>query len=279
VLFSPELVILPGDELYISCRYDTTARAVPTPFGASTNEEMCLIYFVYYPALSSKSKEACYYGDFTNIVGEPYNGSTAFCGNGYTIENYVPKTSIPFVPPPCVYTAPPANRTTPTLSTSSINPADYERSLFLDADQKYKLYWSIDKTNLLFKGAVEVETTGWVGLGISEFGMEGADVFIGWVKDDQVHFADRFATKKQLPGVDVNQDFFDIKGSQVTLSSASGGLTTRQIAGIGAAGGAALVLIILGFIYLIRRKNRKYGYIGTDEEDTIFVSDQGAVKL
>jgi hypothetical protein len=280
IIFNPEMQILPGDELYVSCRYDTSSRPNPTPMGLSTNEEMCLIYFVYYPALA-KSNEGCYYGDWTNISGSVYNSSTAFCRSDLVIRDYVPKNHTPYVPPPCVYSPPPVNRTTPTLSKSLINPADYDRNQFLDMEQKYKLYWSIDKQNLVFRGAVEVETPGWVGLGISEFGMEGADVFIGWVKDDEVYFADRFATKKQLPGIDANQDFYDIKGSEVTLTPSSSGLTTRQIAGLGAAGGAVFVLLIFGLIYVIRKRNnnRKYGYIGTDEEDTIFVADTGAVKM
>jgi hypothetical protein len=279
VIFSPELLVLPGDELYISCRYDTSTRTAPTYFGLSTSEEMCLIYFVYYPALSNE-QEHCYYGDYTNITNPRYSGATAYCASDLVIQNYTAKNFTPYVPPPCVYSAPPANRTTPTLTNALINPADYERSQYLDPDKKYKLYWTIDVANMAFKGAVEVETTGWVGLGISEYGMEGADVFIGWVTDEQVNFKDRFAVKKQLPPIDANQDFYDITGAQVTIYPEESKLTTGQIAAIGAAGGAALVLIIVAIVYAIRRKNSKYGYLGTDEEDTVFVSSKGeAVKL
>jgi len=102
------------------------------------------------------------------------------------------------------------------FSTSLINPSDYDQNVFLDAGKKYKLYWSIDSSNMVIKGAVEVETRGWIGLGIGENGMEGADVFIGWVKGSVVYFKDRFATKKQLPAIDALQDFYDITGAEVT---------------------------------------------------------------
>jgi len=270
VLFDPELVLLPSDELQISCRYDTTYRTAETQLGLSTSEEMCLIYFVYYPAMS-KMNESCSYGDYTTLQNPSYSNKTVFCSPGYNIQNFVPRTYDPYIPPPCVYVPPPANRTTPILSNAPINPADYERSQYLDADQKYKLYWSIDKVNMAFNGAVEVQTPGWVGLGISEFGMEGADVFIGWVKDGVVNFADRFATRKALPPVDTLQDFYDIKGGEVVPAEASG-LTTRQIAGIGAAVGAAFVALVLTAIYCIRKKQKsKYRYLVEEEEDTNLV--------
>jgi len=279
ILFNPELNVLPGDELYMSCRYDTTYRSTTTHFGLSTNEEMCYIYFVYYPALS-KSKEGCYYANWTNITNSyGYNSPIAYCSSDLSIENYVPKNYTPYVPPPCVYTSPPANRSTPTLTSALINPADYDRSQFLDVEKKYKLYWAVDVPNMMFRAAVEVETTGWVGLGISEFGMEGADVFIGWVKDEVVHFADRFATAKALPQPDTLQDFFDIQGAQVVISPSSSGLTTRQVAAIGASVGAVIVLVIGALVYYIKKRQRKYGYIGTDEEDTIFVSDKESIKM
>jgi len=166
------------------------------------------------------------------------------------------------------------------LSTSLINPDDYEKSIYLDAAQKYKLYWSIDYENLAIKGAVEVETTGWVGLGISEFGMEGADVLIGWVKDNVVYFRDRFATKKQLPGIDQLQDFYDIKGAEITViadSDASG--ITQKIVGISAAI-IVFLLCVAGVIYFLKfkRKSNRFAPLVEDEETTSY-TEQGAVKL
>jgi len=193
------------------------------------------------------------------------------------IENYEPKNYTPYVPPPCVYASPPANRTTPVYKHALINPADYDRSQFLDPEKKYKLYWSVDKQNLVFRAAVEVETTGWVGLGISEFGMEGADVFIGWVTDNVVHFADRFATAKALPNVDTLQDFYDIQGAQVIVSDSSSALTASLI-GFIVAGSIVGVALFAAIIWKFKPK-RKYAYLGTDEGETLFVTDTGTVKL
>eukprot|EP00434_Breviolum_minutum_P000339 symbB.v1.2.000284.t1/scaffold23.1/size449444/11 len=41
-----------GDELILSCTYDTTARTAPTGFGDFTQTEMCWSAFMYYPAQS-----------------------------------------------------------------------------------------------------------------------------------------------------------------------------------------------------------------------------------
>mmetsp|Transcript_53968 Transcript_53968/g.101216 ORF Transcript_53968/g.101216 Transcript_53968/m.101216 type:complete len:617 (+) Transcript_53968:45-1895(+) len=39
-----------GDELTLTCSYDTTSRTEPTTFGDLTQDEMCLAYFLHYPA-------------------------------------------------------------------------------------------------------------------------------------------------------------------------------------------------------------------------------------
>jgi dopamine beta-monooxygenase len=43
--------IEPGDELVTHCVYDTTSRTEPTVGGDGTNDEMCLNFLFYYPAL------------------------------------------------------------------------------------------------------------------------------------------------------------------------------------------------------------------------------------
>ena len=58
--------------------------------------------------------------------------------------------------------------------------------LSLDADQKIKLFWTVDWDAETVSFAVEAKTTGWVGLGFSNSGqMTGSDVVIGWVKDNK----------------------------------------------------------------------------------------------
>ena len=47
----------------------------------------------------------------------------------------------------------------------------------------YHLKWGFDETWIKFE--IEVETTGWFGLGISKTGgMKDADIFTAWVMDD-----------------------------------------------------------------------------------------------
>ena len=49
----------------------------------------------------------------------------------------------------------------------------------------YELYWTFDNEAETIKFAVRVETTGWVGFGLSPNGqMPNSDVVIGWVKND-----------------------------------------------------------------------------------------------
>ena len=49
----------------------------------------------------------------------------------------------------------------------------------------YELYWNFDNDAETISFAVRVETTGWVGFGLSPNGqMPNSDVIIGWVTDD-----------------------------------------------------------------------------------------------
>lgn len=66
--------------------------------------------------------------------------------------------------------------------------SQYRFSRTLDTSGQYLLYWSFDDDTISF--AVNVETTGWVGFGLSPNGqMPQSDVVIGWVDDTgEVHF-------------------------------------------------------------------------------------------
>ena len=65
----------------------------------------------------------------------------------------------------------------------------YTYSVQLDTGGHYTMFYSYDKDLNLLRIAVLVQTTGWVGLGISPNGqMPGSDVVIGWVDNDGTPF-------------------------------------------------------------------------------------------
>ena len=71
-----------------------------------------------------------------------------------------------------------------SLSTANLTKK-YQHFATLDELGSYKLYWSVDRKDESISFAVEVQTTGWVGFGISSGNgkMKGSDLVIGWVKD------------------------------------------------------------------------------------------------
>ena len=68
--------------------------------------------------------------------------------------------------------------------------ATYRFSATLDPNGQYQLYWNYNLTAGTISFAVRVQTTGWVGFGLSPNGqMPGSDVVIGWVDSNGgVHF-------------------------------------------------------------------------------------------
>ena len=64
--------------------------------------------------------------------------------------------------------------------------SEFTNSVALDEAQKVTLYWSVDWNAKSISFAVEAQTTGWVGFGIStgRGQMIGADIVIGGVTDD-----------------------------------------------------------------------------------------------
>ena len=44
-------VVKPGDDLVVECVYDTRGRTNPTAMGEATTDEMCFMYFLYYPKM------------------------------------------------------------------------------------------------------------------------------------------------------------------------------------------------------------------------------------
>uniref|UniRef100_A0A1X7UIG5 DOMON domain-containing protein n=1 Tax=Amphimedon queenslandica TaxID=400682 RepID=A0A1X7UIG5_AMPQE len=74
----------------------------------------------------------------------------------------------------------------------------------------YWLYWNFSSSTELISFAVKVQTTGWIGFGLSPNGqMPGSDVVIGWV--DQYSgpvFHDRYAYGRYAPPIDPIQNWF-----------------------------------------------------------------------
>ena len=65
----------------------------------------------------------------------------------------------------------------------------YTFNVQLDNEGRYTMFYSYDATLSILRIAVLVETTGWIGLGISPNGqMPGSDVVMGWVDSSGVAF-------------------------------------------------------------------------------------------
>ena len=63
----------------------------------------------------------------------------------------------------------------------------------------YELYWSFDNAAETISFAVRVQTTGWVGFGLSPNGqMPNSDVVIGWVDNGQTFFHVSFTVQHSL---------------------------------------------------------------------------------
>ena len=71
------------------------------------------------------------------------------------------------------------------VSSTRDLPAAYRFSATLDPNGLYELYWNYNLTLQTISFAVRVQTTGWVGFGVSPNGqMPGSDVVIGWVDNN-----------------------------------------------------------------------------------------------
>ncbi|CAG5133807.1 unnamed protein product [Candidula unifasciata] len=80
-------------------------------------------------------------------------------------------------------------------------------------DDNYELFWNFNDTHIIFETIVK--TNGYVGFGISpNGGMAGSDIVIGWVKDQQAYFKDRYASGNTVPGVDASQDWFLLNAAE-----------------------------------------------------------------
>lgn len=206
-------VILPGDEIQTICRYDSSERANPTHFGLSSQEEMCLAYFVYWPRLPEK--RAMCLNNFYNQA--EHKDQLSYCmGN---VMNVTSDQRYPLPPATCTHVAPSPDRLVPKfMNLSDFNPNVYERKAEnVLAGRKFNLYWTIDQKNGEVHFAADVDTDGWFGVGLSKNGgMPGSDIMTAHVyKDANGHWVpavtDRMSTAYAKPGKDTLQDLYDIR--------------------------------------------------------------------
>eukprot|EP00058_Branchiostoma_floridae_P014114 XP_002599602.1 hypothetical protein BRAFLDRAFT_77701 [Branchiostoma floridae] len=67
-----------------------------------------------------------------------------------------------------------------------VGASDFDHHETLDVEGKFRIFWKFDDEKIEFEA--RVQTTGWVGLGLSpNGGMPGSDIAIGWVKDGIAH--------------------------------------------------------------------------------------------
>ncbi|XP_066265485.1 DBH-like monooxygenase protein 1 homolog isoform X1 [Branchiostoma lanceolatum] len=98
-----------------------------------------------------------------------------------------------------------------TLGEHFVASDDFTHHESLDEEGKFHLFWKFDDEKIEFEA--QVQTTGWVGLGLSpNGGMPGSDIAIGWVKDGTAHLTDRYAEAKAQPPVDESQDWELVSG-------------------------------------------------------------------
>ncbi|GAB1600141.1 DBH-like monooxygenase protein 1 [Argonauta hians] len=95
----------------------------------------------------------------------------------------------------------------------------YFHSLFLDPYEKYRLSWKFNKCSIQFQ--VRVETTGYVGFGLSPDGsMRNSDIIIGGVKKGKPYFSDYHGIKNGRPKKD------KIRNWKLKAFEEHGGFTT-----------------------------------------------------
>jgi len=100
---------------------------------------------------------------------------------------------------------------------------EYDHAAYLDPEENYKLYWSVKDADKSIHFAVEVNTTGWVGFGISaglSGNMKGADLVVGWVDSQGKGYLKDYHGKQDentWPILDKKQDY-DFVGSSESNS-------------------------------------------------------------
>jgi len=96
----------------------------------------------------------------------------------------------------------------------------YDNLKVVDSATNFLFSWTADTTNQMLHIKLSVESSGWVGFGISpNGGMVGADVFIAYIDQGNVVLNDRLALATELPPRDVDnggtEDWIVVGGTQV----------------------------------------------------------------
>ena len=98
-------------------------------------------------------------------------------------------------------------------SVLSLEDISWEHHKILDAEEKFHAFWSADDEKITME--VQVATLGWVGIGFSSNGaMPGSDIFLAWIKDDQITAHDRYANAFSTPIIDDRQDYQVLGGKE-----------------------------------------------------------------
>lgn len=66
--------------------------------------------------------------------------------------------------------------------------ADVYHHETLDRSNRFHMYWKVDRQNEKITFRLEVQTRGYIAIGLSpNGGMPGSDIAFGWVKNGKVH--------------------------------------------------------------------------------------------
>lgn len=84
--------------------------------------------------------------------------------------------------------------------TAATLKESYDHFVSLDENEKYMMYWTMNDATKVINIAVAVQTTGWVGFGISPYTgrMPGSDTVIGWVNSNGTAFLQVLPSKMDI---------------------------------------------------------------------------------
>ena len=230
--------LTPQSSLLLACTYNTMQRANVTTGGIASTNEMCTSFMWYYPKANWQQP---YIAAQTSQAAS--GNHTVICGNKYLV-NVPPPVYTPLPPlPTCKATserhrqygqhgAMSGSDGTTLISAERwlADRSSYTRSEVLDDEGRVVLYWNVtydqQSANGVVRFAVEAETSGWVGLGVSSSGaMIDADTVIGWVSSGSgastaaVSLTDRYNRQYKQPAVDAWQDVWAVSGVQAVMPS------------------------------------------------------------
>lgn len=89
-----DFVIHRGDRLNTHCIFNTKDRTGLTTFGEGSEQEMCMDFLTYYPALFTVADEAYSFCGISQNWGEPTLRSVSVCGNyDQVLSPLIPSTA------------------------------------------------------------------------------------------------------------------------------------------------------------------------------------------